>query len=72
MLTGHFCVSDQHTLGYLVYGFDTWLTPPVSVSVSAMQQVLDNAGEAPASAGANDIDLLFLRGIMESPTVRSS
>uniref|UniRef100_A0A673B5L3 MAGUK p55 subfamily member 6-like n=1 Tax=Sphaeramia orbicularis TaxID=375764 RepID=A0A673B5L3_9TELE len=37
----------------------------------AMQQVLDNVGELPTSAGAKDIDLLFLRGIMESPTVRS-
>lgn len=37
-----------------------------------MQQVLDNAGAAPTSKGAKDIDLLFLRGIMESPTVRLS
>lgn len=37
----------------------------------AMQQVLDNVGELPTSAGAKDIDLLFLRGIMESPIVRS-
>lgn len=36
-----------------------------------MQQVLDNVGELPTSAGAKDIDLLFLRGIMESPIVRS-
>lgn len=36
-----------------------------------MQQVLDNLGDLPTSAGAKDIDLLFLRGIMESPTVRS-
>lgn len=41
---------------------------PVPVP-SAMQQVLDNAGAAPTSTGAKDIDLLFLRGIMESPTV---
>ncbi|XP_071355323.1 MAGUK p55 subfamily member 6b isoform X1 [Trachinotus anak] len=33
----------------------------------AMQQVLDNLGELPTSTGAKDIDLLFLRGIMESP-----
>ncbi|GLD60965.1 MAGUK p55 subfamily member 6-like isoform X1, partial [Lates japonicus] len=32
-----------------------------------MQQVLDNVGELPTSTGAKDIDLLFLRGIMESP-----
>ncbi|XP_037650486.1 MAGUK p55 subfamily member 6b isoform X1 [Sebastes umbrosus] len=37
----------------------------------AMQQALDNPGEPPTSTGAKDIDLLFLRGIMESPTVRS-
>ncbi|CAL8364152.1 unnamed protein product [Arctogadus glacialis] len=38
----------------------------------AMQQALDHPGEVPpASQGAKDIDLLFLRGIMESPTVRS-
>lgn len=36
-----------------------------------MQQVVDNVGDLPTSAGAKDIDLLFLRGIMESPTVRT-
>uniref|UniRef100_A0A4W3HIT8 MAGUK p55 scaffold protein 2b n=1 Tax=Callorhinchus milii TaxID=7868 RepID=A0A4W3HIT8_CALMI len=38
---------------------------------SSMQQVLDNLSELPNSTGANDLDLLFLRGIMESPIVRS-
>lgn len=38
---------------------------------SAMQQVLDNLKELPPSTGAKDIDLIFLRGIMESPIVRS-
>ncbi|KAK3551316.1 hypothetical protein QTP70_013916 [Hemibagrus guttatus] len=37
----------------------------------AMQKVLDNLKELPPSTGAKDIDLLFLRGIMESPIVRS-
>uniref|UniRef100_A0A9J7YKS7 MAGUK p55 subfamily member 6-like n=1 Tax=Cyprinus carpio carpio TaxID=630221 RepID=A0A9J7YKS7_CYPCA len=37
----------------------------------AMQQVLDNLGELPATTGAKDIDLIFLKGIMESPIVRS-
>ncbi|XP_066539536.1 MAGUK p55 subfamily member 6a [Hoplias malabaricus] len=36
-----------------------------------MQQVLDNLKEMPPSTGAKDIDLIFLRGIMESPIVRS-
>ncbi|XP_059899592.1 MAGUK p55 subfamily member 6b isoform X2 [Gadus macrocephalus] len=37
----------------------------------AMQQALDHPGEVPpASQGAKDIDLLFLRGIMESPTAQ--
>ncbi|XP_036439051.1 MAGUK p55 subfamily member 6a isoform X2 [Colossoma macropomum] len=36
-----------------------------------MQQVLDNLKELPTSTGAKDIDLIFLRGIMESPIVRS-
>uniref|UniRef100_A0A8C4TQ13 Uncharacterized protein n=1 Tax=Erpetoichthys calabaricus TaxID=27687 RepID=A0A8C4TQ13_ERPCA len=36
-----------------------------------MQQVLDNLGELPTSTGAKEIDLIFLRGIMESPIVRS-
>uniref|UniRef100_A0AAZ3NT70 MAGUK p55 subfamily member 6-like n=1 Tax=Oncorhynchus tshawytscha TaxID=74940 RepID=A0AAZ3NT70_ONCTS len=39
--------------------------------ITAMQQVLDNLGELPTSTGAKDIDLIFLRGIMESPIVRS-
>lgn len=34
-----------------------------------MQQVLDNLKELPT--GTKDIDLIFLRGIMESPVVRS-
>ena len=36
-----------------------------------MQQVLENLGEMPTSTGAKDLDLIFLRGIMESPIVRS-
>ncbi|XP_054869574.1 MAGUK p55 subfamily member 6a isoform X2 [Amphiprion ocellaris] len=36
-----------------------------------MQQVLDNLKELPTGTGAKDIDLIFLRGIMESPIVRS-
>ncbi len=36
-----------------------------------MQQVLDNLKELPPGTGAKDIDLIFLRGIMESPIVRS-
>ncbi|XP_030077422.1 MAGUK p55 subfamily member 2 isoform X1 [Microcaecilia unicolor] len=37
----------------------------------AMQQVLDNLHDLPNSTGAADLDLIFLRGIMESPIVRS-
>ncbi|XP_072139221.1 protein PALS2-like isoform X2 [Mobula birostris] len=37
----------------------------------AMQQVLDNLNELPTSTGAKEIDLIFLKGIMESPIVRS-
>ncbi|NXJ86521.1 MPP2 protein, partial [Trogon melanurus] len=40
-------------------------TPP------AMQQVLDNLMGLPGTPGAADLDLIFLRGIMESPIVRS-
>ncbi|XP_072859399.2 protein PALS2 isoform X2 [Pogona vitticeps] len=36
-----------------------------------MQQVLDNLTELPPSAGAEEIDLIFLKGIMENPIVRS-
>lgn len=36
-----------------------------------MQQVLDNLKEMPSGPGAQDIDLIFLRGIIESPIVRS-
>ncbi|RVE62592.1 hypothetical protein OJAV_G00158560 [Oryzias javanicus] len=38
---------------------------------SAMQQVLDNLKELPSGTGAKDIDLIFLRGVMESPIVNS-
>ncbi|XP_017694215.1 PREDICTED: MAGUK p55 subfamily member 2 isoform X3 [Lepidothrix coronata] len=40
-------------------------------SVTAMQQVLDNLMGLPGSPGVADLDLIFLRGIMESPIVRS-
>uniref|UniRef100_A0ABM5GP14 Protein PALS2 isoform X2 n=1 Tax=Pogona vitticeps TaxID=103695 RepID=A0ABM5GP14_9SAUR len=36
-----------------------------------MQQVLDNLTELPPSTGAEEIDLIFLKGIMENPIVRS-
>ena len=36
-----------------------------------MQQVLDNLKDLPSGTGAKDIDLIFLKGIMESPIVRS-
>lgn len=36
-----------------------------------MQQVLDNLGSLPNTTGAAELDLIFLRGIMESPIVRS-
>ncbi|EGW08165.1 MAGUK p55 subfamily member 2 [Cricetulus griseus] len=38
---------------------------------AAMQQVLDNLGSLPNATGAAELDLIFLRGIMESPIVRS-
>ncbi|XP_048783033.1 MAGUK p55 subfamily member 2 isoform X3 [Lagopus muta] len=38
---------------------------------TAMQQVLDNLLGLPSAPGAADLDLIFLRGIMESPIVRS-
>ncbi|XP_075774517.1 MAGUK p55 subfamily member 2 isoform X3 [Pelodiscus sinensis] len=42
---------------------------PVAATSSdlAMQQVLDNLSDLPNSTGAADLDLIFLRGIMESP-----
>ncbi|XP_068611993.1 MAGUK p55 subfamily member 6a [Brachionichthys hirsutus] len=35
-----------------------------------MQQVLDNQKELPSGTEAKDIDLIFLRGVIESPIVR--
>ncbi|XDA80961.1 hypothetical protein R6Z07F_010938 [Ovis aries] len=48
-------------------------TMPVAAtnSETAMQQVLDNLGSLPNATGAAELDLIFLRGIMESPIVRS-
>ncbi|KAI1242788.1 hypothetical protein IHE44_0000338 [Lamprotornis superbus] len=34
---------------------------------TAMQQVLDNLTDLPTSTGAEEIDLIFLKGIMENP-----
>nr|XP_036846500.1 MAGUK p55 subfamily member 6 [Manis javanica] len=36
-----------------------------------MQQVLDNLTDLPSSTGAEEIDLIFLKGIMENPIVKS-
>ncbi|NWR40037.1 MPP2 protein, partial [Tachuris rubrigastra] len=44
---------------------------PPPCAPSAMQQVLDNLMGLPGSPGVADLDLIFLRGIMESPIVRS-
>ncbi|XP_038125415.1 MAGUK p55 subfamily member 6a isoform X1 [Cyprinodon tularosa] len=38
---------------------------------AAMQQVLDNLKDIPSGTAAKDIDLIFLKGIMESPIVLS-
>ncbi|NWZ28666.1 MPP2 protein, partial [Asarcornis scutulata] len=46
-------------------------TPPTCPRAPAMQQVLDNLLGLPSAPGAADLDLIFLRGIMESPIVRS-
>ncbi|XP_067167978.1 MAGUK p55 subfamily member 2 isoform X6 [Apteryx mantelli] len=43
----------------------------VPLGPAAMQQVLDNLIALPNSPAAADLDLIFLRGIMESPIVRS-
>uniref|UniRef100_A0A8C5XJS2 MAGUK p55 scaffold protein 2 n=1 Tax=Microcebus murinus TaxID=30608 RepID=A0A8C5XJS2_MICMU len=57
-----------------------YLTMPVAATNSesaatcvshSMQQVLDNLGSLPNATGAAELDLIFLRGIMESPIVRS-
>ncbi|XP_010374235.1 MAGUK p55 subfamily member 6 isoform X2 [Rhinopithecus roxellana] len=39
--------------------------------ILAMQQVLENLTELPSSTGAEEIDLIFLKGIMENPIVKS-
>lgn len=53
----------------LICDFHAWMTFLVSL-FAAMQQVLENTGEQLTSTSVKDIDLLFLRGIMESPIVR--
>uniref|UniRef100_A0A2K5CBZ6 MAGUK p55 scaffold protein 2 n=1 Tax=Aotus nancymaae TaxID=37293 RepID=A0A2K5CBZ6_AOTNA len=44
---------------------------PPALTSQTMQQVLDNLGSLPNATGAAELDLIFLRGIMESPIVRS-
>ncbi|XP_021233951.1 MAGUK p55 subfamily member 2 isoform X5 [Numida meleagris] len=41
--------------------------PGAPLGPQAMQQVLDNLLSLPSTPGAADLDLIFLRGIMESP-----
>lgn len=36
-----------------------------------MQQVLEKLTDLPPSTGAEEIDIIFLKGIMENPIVRS-
>ncbi|XP_033911392.3 MAGUK p55 subfamily member 2b isoform X1 [Acipenser ruthenus] len=43
----------------------------LKLSGEAMQQVMDTLSDTTNSTGANDLDLIFLKGIMESPIVRS-
>lgn len=43
----------------------------IAFITAAMQQVLDNLTELPSSTGAEEIDLIFLKGIMENPIVKS-
>nr|XP_033786720.1 MAGUK p55 subfamily member 6 isoform X2 [Geotrypetes seraphini] len=45
--------------------------PVASSSGTTMQQVLDNLTELPTSTGAEEIDVIFLKGLMENPIVRS-
>lgn len=52
------------------FSLTTALSCPPAPS-PAMQHVLDNLSDLPNSTGAADLDLIFLRGIMESPIVRS-
>ena len=40
-------------------------------SPPAMQQVMENLKGLPSGTAAQDMDLIFLTGIMESPIVRS-
>ncbi|XP_030057834.1 protein PALS2 isoform X1 [Microcaecilia unicolor] len=42
-----------------------------SSGATAMQQVLDNLTDLPTSTGAEEIDIIFLKGLMENPIVRS-
>ncbi|KAM9560385.1 MAGUK p55 subfamily member 2b isoform 3-T3 [Salvelinus alpinus] len=43
-----------------------------SSSDSAMQQVLDTLSDSTSSTMANDLDLIFLKGIMESPVAHEN
>ncbi|XP_030057877.1 protein PALS2 isoform X2 [Microcaecilia unicolor] len=45
--------------------------PVANSSGATMQQVLDNLTDLPTSTGAEEIDIIFLKGLMENPIVRS-
>lgn len=66
MLLGDFCGDGWGWQGLHPAGAQHLTAPP-----PAMQQVLDNLGSLPNATGAAELDLIFLRGIMESPIVRS-
>ena len=71
-----FCGMEGKRVGFL---WCVWVPcaqlAPVCLTICsfppAMQQVLDNLGSLPNATGAAELDLIFLRGIMESPIVRS-
>ncbi|XP_005070136.1 MAGUK p55 subfamily member 2 isoform X1 [Mesocricetus auratus] len=57
--------------GASLEGFSLGSSEEAELCREAMQQVLDNLGSLPSATGAAELDLIFLRGIMESPIVRS-
>eukprot|EP00063_Salmo_salar_P037640 XP_014012475.1 PREDICTED: MAGUK p55 subfamily member 2-like isoform X1 [Salmo salar] len=61
------CIFNPHVLLLTAGGGIVEAAEPVK----AMQQVLDTLSDSTSSTMANDLDLIFLKGIMESPVFPS-
>lgn len=71
--SSHFSLFLSKTVKYLFWVFYIFVCVCVSrLCFTAMHPALDTLSDSTSSTTANDLDLIFLKGIMESPVVMRS